>query len=322
MTGQKAGTISSVRKTKWANVIYWTVMYSYVFLVATKYFIYEDGLISFEFSMATTYQHIALILSIITGFVFLKLRDLKIPKIVLSVVALSLIVVGAILPVVRFHVAYLVTLAVVLGILADISLLSYIYEMNNSERLYGIVLCHLLVAGVSIFSCFYNRETSVYWWVMAALSLVALVFCLFEKKDDEMTAAVQEQFQTKLYVPLLLACVGGFAAVFSSMMIIEKLSPELTYIRLFYYSGAALGSIYYLLVYRFSPKPATVTLISGFASSIACIFLFMISKGAGLYVAAVFGGLTFNICMMNLYYILCIIIKKYDNPRMLRLAPI
>ncbi len=319
---QKAGLFKNVRKSRWGNVVYWTMMYTFVFLVATKYFIYEDGVVDFAFSMSTMYQHIALIGSIILGFLFIKKRNLLIPKLALCVLSALMIMFGAIFGPARTHVAYLVCLSVVLGLLADCSLLTYIYEMNNSERLYGIVFCHLLTAGVAVFSCFFTRETAVFWWVMFALSLAAVAACLFERREVEPTATIKEPFQNKLYVPLLLACVGGVAAVFSSMAIIAKLSPTLPNVRLFYYGGAAVGAIVYLLVYRFSPKPATVSLLMGFSTSVACIFVYIMAEGAGYYVSAALGGVTFNICMMNLYYILCNIIKKYDNPLMLRLAPI
>ena len=318
MTDNRAGTISSVRKTKWANVIFWTVMYAFVFLVATKWFIFEDGIVSFQFSMATMYQHIALLSTIIIGFIILKKCDVHIPKIICCAIAIVLILIGAIFSEVRSHIAFLICLSVVLGILADCSLITYTYEMNNSERLFGISLCHLLVAGVAIYSCFFNRETSAFWWLIFALAIIALGSCLFEKKEVEASVYMQEPFQKKLYVPIILACIGGITAVLSSMVTIQSLVADYKYIRLFYYAGAALGAILYFVIYRFSPKPATVTLITGFSFSVICIFLYMISSKVGLYISAIFGGATFNICMMNLYYILCNIIKKYDNPLLLK----
>ena len=320
---QKAGLFKNVRKGKWANVIYWTVMYTYVFMCATKYFIYEDGLLSFDFSMTTLYQHIALLGSIIIGFFILRRHRLAIPKRVLTIIALLMIMFGAIFEGARANLIYLIFLSVILGQIADCSLLTYIYEMNNSERLYGIFFCHLLVAAVSIYSIRFNRQTAEFWWLIFALCFVAAVFCFLEKKDTEWEIAIPEEFQKKLYVPLILACIGGVVAVSSSMLVMEKLAPLLPNARYFFYGGAAIGAVVYFLEYRFAPKPATVTLLTGFSTAVVCIFGYVLTTNkAVMFLSASFAGATFNICMMNLYYILCNIIKKYKNSHMLKVAPI
>ena len=68
----KAGAVKNVRKTKWVNVVYWTIMYTFIFMSSTKYFIYEDGILSVGYSMTMLYQHIALLSSIIVGFIFIR----------------------------------------------------------------------------------------------------------------------------------------------------------------------------------------------------------------------------------------------------------
>ncbi|MBR1746723.1 MAG: helix-turn-helix transcriptional regulator [Clostridia bacterium] len=318
----KAGTIKNVRKTKWASVLYWTVFYTYVFLVATKYFIYEDGTVGYDFSMLTMYQHVALVGSIIVGFLYLKKRDYTLLKRVLGGLAVVLLLLGALFSSVRSHIAYMICLAVLLGQLADLSLLTYIYEMNNAERLYGIVSCHLLVAAVSVFTCFYPRTSAAFYWVIFGLALVAFVACFVEKRSSAPEVSVREPFQKKLYVPLVLACVGGVSSVFSTIVIMEKMSyadPNCLYL---FYGGASIGAVLYWVIYRFSPKPASVSLLAGFVCSTICIFTYFLSDGIAESFSAAFGGVTFNLSMMNLYYILCNIIKKYDDSRMLRLAPI
>ena len=314
MTAERTGTIKSVRKTKWINIVYWTVMYTYVFMCATKYFIYEDGILSFEFSMMTLYQHIALLGSIIVGFFVLRRHRLAVPKLVFTIIAVLLIMFGAIFEGARLNLAYLIVLSIVLGQIADCSLLTYIYEMNNSERLYGISFCHLLVAAVSVFSIRFNRSTAEFWWLIFALSVVALVACMFERKDTEWEIAIPEEFQKKLYVPLILACIGGVVAVSSSMLVMEEITPVLPDARYLFYCGAAIGAIIYFLQYRFAPKPSF---------AVVCIFLYVLTENKVIqFVSSAFAGATFNICMMNLYYILCNIIKKYKNSHMLKIAPI
>lgn len=319
----KAGFLKNVRKSKWANVVYWMLMYTFVFMVATKYFIYEDGILSFNFSMYALYQHIALLASIIVGFAVLRRHRLEIPKRILCIVGAVLILFGAIFGDVRSHIAYLVILSVILGQLAVCSLLTYIYEMNNSERLFGIVLAHLLVGAVSIYSIRFNRTTSEFWWLIFALSTVASAVSFFEKKDVEWEISVVETFQKKLYVPLVLACIGGVVAVCSSMIIMEKLAPVNPDARYFFYGGAVVGAIIYYIQYRILPKPATTTLITGFSFSVIAIFCYLVGESYWVgFISAAFAGATFNICMMNLYYILCNIIRKYKESHMLKIAPI
>ena len=322
-TLQKAGLFKNVRKSKWANVIYWTVMYTYVFMVATKYFVYEDGLLSFEFSMMTLYQHVALLGSIIAGFLFLRRCRLAIPKRILTILAVLMIMFGAIFEGARSNLIYLIFLSVLLGQIADCSLLTYIYEMNNSERLFGIVFCHLLVAGVGVYSIHFNRSTAAFWWLIFALGVVASVMSFLEKMDTEWEIAIPEEFQRKLYFPLILACIGGVGAVCSSMLVMEELTHILPNVRYAFYGGAALGAVIYFAEYRFLPKPATGTLVTGFVFAVAGIFCYVAGLATWVkFLAAAFAGATFNICMMNLYYILCNIIRKYRDSHMLKVAPI
>ena len=319
----KAGFLKNVRKEKWANVVYWMLLYTFVFMIATKYFIYEDGIISFDLSMVTLYQHIALLVSIVVGFAVLRRHTLEIPKRVMCILSAVMIMFGAIFVEARTSIAYLVILSVLFGQLAVCSLLTYIYEMNNSERLFGIVLAHLFVAGVSVFSIKFNRFSSEFWWLIFALSAVASFVCFFEKKDTEWQISVVETFQKKLYIPLFLACIGAIVAVCSSMIVMEKLACDVEYSRYFFYGGAAIGAIIYFVDYRLLPKPATSTLLTGFMFSVIAIFCYLVGVATWVkYLAAAFAGATFNVCMMNLYYILCNIIRKYKNSHMLKLAPI
>lgn len=323
MGSVKAGNIGNVRKSKYVSVLYWVLFYTYTFLVATRWFIYEDSFIGEEFSRAMLFSHVVLLGSIIVGFFFLKKRNLDFPKKVLSIVVVLMLLFGAIFTEVRTNLVFILILAAILGQLADCSLLTYIYEMNNAERLFGIVGCHLLVAVLSVINCFFTRETAVFSWIMFSLAALSALCCMFETKSDEPVAPIAEPFQKKLYVPLVLACFGAFFSVASVMTIIAKISLTLPSARFFFYGGAAIGAVAYYLTYRFAPKPATLTLVAGFASSGISIGLFLSAQNdAYLYVSAFFGGAAFNFCMMNLYYILCTMIKKYSNSNMLKLAPI
>lgn len=321
-TDVKAGMPKNVRRRKWANVFYWTFLYTFVFMVSTKYFVYEDGILGFDASMRSLYQHIALLCSIIVGFILLRRHRLETPKRILCVLAVLVILFGAVFGDVRSNLFYLLSLSVLLGALADCSLLTYIYEMNNSERLFGIVLAHLSVSAVGFFSMRYGRTTAEFWWLIFSLAAAASVFSFLEKKDFDRKIAVVETFPHKLYMPLVLACVGGVVAVCSSMVIMEKISGQASDARYYYYLGALIGAVVFFLEYRFFPKPATGSLVTGFSFSVTSIFCYVLGDSYSLPVSAAFAGATFNICMMNLYYILCNIIRKYKESHMLKIAPI
>lgn len=318
----KAGSFGNVRKEKYASVAYWITFYTYTFLIATRYFIYEEGYVSSAFSDVTLYQHVALIASIIVGFAVLRKRDLTIPKRVLNVLASLALLFGGIFPQVRTNIYFCVGIAVLLGQLATCSLLTYIYQMNNAERLFGIVGGHLLTAVVAVINVFFTRETAVFSWVIFGLAVCSATLCFLEKNNKPSASVVMEEFQKKLHILLALACVGGFVSVCSSMIVIGKIAMTDSYARLFYYGGAALGAVVYYIVYRCWNKPASATLIIGFSCSVVAIALYFFGGKTTGRMAAVFSGMTFNFCMMNLYYILCNIIKKYRNSNMLKTAPI
>lgn len=115
----KAGNIVNIRKSKYVSVLYWTLFYTYTFLIATNWFIYEAPFVAESYSRALLYSHIALLGSIIVGFIFLKKKNLDLPKQILSVIVVLLILFGAIFSKVRTDFAYIIVLAVLLGQLAD-----------------------------------------------------------------------------------------------------------------------------------------------------------------------------------------------------------
>ena len=319
----RAGSVKNVRKSRYASVLYWIVFYAYCSIIGTKYYLLEEATVSAAFSWSTTYMHVALLASIILGFALLRRRDLTWPKRILNLLSVPMLILGAATPVIRYHVAYLVVLAVLLGQLSTCSLLTYIYEMNNSERLYGIVGAHILVALLMLVGYFFDRTTAVFWWVVVALSVVAAVACWLEGGGDDPMVIVQEDFVPKLYVPLFLACIGGFVTVLSSMILVEISSVTIPSARLFYFGGALLGAILYFVIYRYIPTPASVSLILGFTASALALALFMLVAAPwAAMVACVVAGATVALCMMNLYYILCNVIKKYRRSPVLKLAPI
>ena len=321
-TGVKAGMPKNVRRRKWPNVFYWTFLYTFVFMISTKYFVYEDGILGYDASIKSLYQHIALLASIIVGFILLRRTRLETPKRILCVLSALMILFGAVFVEARTNLIYLVFLAVLLGALADCSLLTYIYEMNNSERLFGIVLAHLTVAAVGFFTMWFGRTTVEFWWLIFSLAVAASVFSFFESKDADGEIAVIETFPKKLYLPLVLACVGGVVAVCSSMVVMEKISGQTPDMRYWYYLGALIGAVVFFVEYLFFPKPATGSLVTGFSFSVASIFCYVVGDSVSWVFSAAFAGATFNICMMNLYYILCNIIRKYRESHMLKIAPI
>ena len=48
----KAGSIGNIRRSKYVSVLYWTLFYTYTFLIATNWFIYEAPFVAESFSSA------------------------------------------------------------------------------------------------------------------------------------------------------------------------------------------------------------------------------------------------------------------------------
>ena len=316
----KAGQFKSIRKSKYPSVIYWIVFYTYTFLVATKYFIYEDAYVSTSFAFTSLYQHVAIIASIIVGC-FIYRKKVSLPKKIYSVIVTLLIMFAAIFSEVRTNTIYSIVLAIILGQLASCSLSTYIYEMNNAERLFGIVLCHILSAVVGILNVWLIREESAFYWIIFGLAIIASVCCYLEKNRGDEQVCVMEEFQSKLYLPVGLACVGGIVSVGSAMLMVLKFSQTDSYMRLYYYGGALIGALIYFLIYKFYRKPASASLQLGFGLSVISIVFYFVVHKATMIIASIFAGMTFIICMMNLYYILCNIIKKYRGSHIYIVAP-
>lgn len=206
-------------------------------------------------------------------------------------------------------------------------LIPFVFTLNNTEKLYAAVSSNALIQLISLF-----KEHSLSGFAEPILSF-ALLLCsvsavLFFKKEKERAPENQEiaerpVMHRRIYLSLLFNCAivilcnGAGKGILNIAHTVSG-SSVLTG----YYIGGLAGCLIYILVYAFTDQ-AFIWLGNITFSSITVGLLFhaFTPQSLGLAIPfSVFLGLGSTIGMINMYYIIGVIGKKYDSMRYIRLS--
>lgn len=305
----------NVRRSKTASILYWIMFYSSAFIIGTKYFVYEDALISPMFSLAASVQHFALIATIIITFALVKRPSLHFVKKIACAVAMLILLVGCCYQPARTHVALQALLGVTLGMGAASSLLTFIYELNNTERFYSLVISNVLVAALAVFPMFFTRDTLAFEIFALILCVACLVLTFLEDKPSVSLGEPRQPIKKKFYYALALAATGGLFSVGGAMFLIGHVSADNRSVLFAFYAACAIAALLFMSIYKRLKQPVTACLNVGFGCSALSVMFYFLSDYSTVlsYFAAAMAGVTFTLCMMTLYYVSCLIIKKYQS---------
>jgi len=206
-------------------------------------------------------------------------------------------------------------------------LIPFVFTLNNTEKLYAVVSGNGLIQLISLI-----KEHSLFGFaepiLSIALLLCSLIAVLFFKEEKDRAADNQEPperpvMHRRIYLSLLfncaivILCKGAGKGILNIAQAASG-SSVLTG----YYIGGLAGCLIYILVYAFTDK-AFIWLGNITFSSITVGLLFHAFSPQSLGLAipfSVFLGLGSAIGMINMYYIIGVIGKKYNSMRYIRLS--
>lgn len=206
-------------------------------------------------------------------------------------------------------------------------LIPFVFTLNNTEKLYAVVSGNVLIQLISM-----TKEHSLSGLAEPILSFVLLLcsLCavLFFKKETDHAKSGQDPIEKpvmhrRVYLSLLFNCAivilcKGAGKGILNIAVAGSGSSVLTG----YYMGGLAGCLVYLLVYAFTKK-AYIWLGNITFSSVAIGLLCnaFTPQSPGLTTPfSVLLGLGSTIGMINMYYIIGVIGKKYDSMRYVRMS--
>ncbi len=218
-----------------------------------------------------------------------------------------------------------VTGSVAIGCVNICILIPFVFTLNNTEKLYAVVSSNVLIQLISLtnehsLSCLAEPIMSF------ALLLCALSAVLFFKKErapDTTEPAERPVMPRRIYLSLLFNCAIAILCKGAGKGILNiAAAGSGSSVLTGYYIGGLAGCLIYILTYGFTKK-AFIWLGNITFSSITVGLLFhaFTPQSPGLAIPfSVFLGIGSTIGMINMYYIIGVIGKKYDSMRYVRMS--
>lgn len=206
-------------------------------------------------------------------------------------------------------------------------LIPFVFTFNNTEKLYAVISSNILIQLISLikeYSLFRCAEPIISF----AILLCSLITVLFFKERPERISgetALSEKpvMPRRVYLSLVFNCAIAILCKGAGKGILNIAAAESgPSVLAGYYLGGLLGCLVYILVYAVTRK-AYIWLGNITFSSMAIGLLCKAYTAQSPWLALPFSvllGLGSTVGMINMYYIIGVIGKKYDSMRYIRLS--
>ncbi|NCC66624.1 MAG: LuxR family transcriptional regulator [Clostridia bacterium] len=206
-------------------------------------------------------------------------------------------------------------------------LIPFVFTLNNTEKLYAVVSSNALIQIISLINehSLSDLAEPIMSFVFLLCSLSAI---LFFKKATDCTHVNQEPagkpvMHRRVYLSLLFNCAIAILCKGAGKGILNIAADGSgSSVLTGYYIGGLAGCLIYILVYAFTKK-AFIWLgnITFSSITVGLMFYAFTPQSSGLAIPfSVFLGLGSAIGMINMYYIIGVIGKKYDSMRYVRMS--
>lgn len=224
-----------------------------------------------------------------------------------------------------------VIISISLGCVNISILMPFVFLLSNTEKLYAVVGSNLLISLISLFqnsSFGHSLNSHDYLIISFVIVIIALSAILFFKKssitDDFLELSTHiPKIPPRIYITLLFN--GAFAVLGKGVGTgILNITAENfgNPVIIWYYIGGLAGCIIYFSLYAFTPKAFIFLGNISFAFvSVGLLCNSFISQASGMAIAfALLLGIGNTIGMINMYYIIGVIGKKYNSMRYLKMS--
>jgi len=233
-----------------------------------------------------------------------------------------------ILPTANLQLVSAVLIAIALGLVNIGILIPFVFALNNTEKLYAIVSSNILISLISLFqnsdkgNYLQDRDDLV---LSSVVLIVALASAIFFKR-----AAVSTKFDKKItHTPLQVYVILFFNCAF--VILCKGIGTGILNITaenfgnsviIWYYIGGIIGCLIYLIIYALTSN-AYILLGNISLALVSFGLLCNAFRAESQQMPTLFGvllGAGNTIGMINIYYIIGVVGKKYNSMRYLKLS--
>lgn len=222
-----------------------------------------------------------------------------------------------------------IAIGILLGCVNISILIPFVFNLNNTEKLYAVVGSNLLINAISLF---YESKYSDYLMnnhyllISFIVMIVALSSTLFFKDNwlasDEKSVELPK-FHKRIYLTLFFNCVFAILCKGVGKGIINVIAGGTNIpVVMWYYIGGLIGCFVYFVIYGLISKAfiwlGNIT-FGLFSMGLFCnVFIGEIPSMAIPF--AILFGISSTVGMINMYYIIGVVGKKYDSMHYMKLS--
>lgn len=218
---------------------------------------------------------------------------------------------------------------ITLGIVNISILIPFVFVMNNTEKFYSVLCSNTLINLIMLIEIIYfdgKIEGLGIYIVSFIILVIALVPILFFKKSSLLDFSKElidtPKITPRVYLTLVNNCAIGILCKGIGKGILNITAQEHREVHLWYYVGGLIGCLLYFILntlYRRAFIWLNNITFSAITMGLIC-YAFLDDIPQMLIVFAILLGLGGIIGMINMYYILAVVGKKYNSLRYVKLS--
>ena len=214
-----------------------------------------------------------------------------------------------------------------LGLVNASIIIPFVFVLNNTEKFYAVVGSNFMIGILLLLLRILSKTGGVLTEVILAFSLliISLSFLWWFKKEalyhEIEIIPHNKKVPTGAWLILVFSCLFAIfgKGVGTGLLDLVSSNSELTY--LYYAIGIIIGSIVYYLVYRYFAQSTSIIWNLAFATLAVSLLInnLIVNPNAAILFGLMF-GISTSFGMINMYYLLGVISKKYQSMLYLRLS--
>jgi DNA-binding CsgD family transcriptional regulator len=314
------------RKQNLPYILIWTVYYAWNIAFATWWTASPLTENVFSTQLRELMHSVNLISSAAFIFIIRKewfVKTARIGAVLITAGMISFLTI----PNMRIQIMSAVISAIAMGCINISILIPFVFLLNNTEKLYAVVGSNVLIQLISLF-LEYNINGSIELILSLTILITSLGATLFFKKND-IAENVKDlkldlpKFHQRIYLTIFFNCAivilcKGAGKGILNLVAVNAGIPIVTC----YYIGGFIGCVLFVTVYAFSKKAflwlGNITFAS-VAIGLFCYAFAMQIPAFAIYFAILL-GIGNTVGMINMYYIIGVVGKKYNSMRYLQLS--
>lgn len=322
MLDSKVTNIKNIKKENLAYIVTWIIYYAWVIVFTTWWTASPLTDKVYGTNSRVILHSLNLVSSAICVFFMKKewFKKFAIGGGILAIISSVLFAYTLYADLFQLHSIITVILAISLGIINAGILIPFVYTLNNTEKFYSVVGTNALITVLVLLQELNLLNISngfMFSFIMLILGLIPIYFFKLSdyKKEEEEHKNTAPKTEKVVYITLLLNCLYCIfcKGVGRAFLTIANETIDFN-LNVLYYIGAAIGCIIYFLIYHFFKKCNHATWNTTFATFAFAMFLYTVSDMPPIrMIFAVIVGVGSTMGMINMYYILGVIGKKYWN---------